>query len=82
MISVHFPGAAKARSASDRPHEQTAKQFVNGVLNRQKFVFGGDMEIRYSANQRDVKRYTTEEALQAAADSYGGLTEAPYLSPE
>lgn len=27
------------------------------------------------------QRYTTEEALEAAADSYGGLTEAPYLFP-
>ena len=28
------------------------------------------------------KDYTTEEALQKAADSYDGLTEAPYLSTE
>ena len=28
------------------------------------------------------KEYTTEEALQKAADSYDGLTEAPYLSTE
>lgn len=27
------------------------------------------------------RRYTTEEALQAAAESYGGLTKEPYLSP-
>lgn len=27
------------------------------------------------------QQYTTEEALQAAAKSYGGLTETPYLSP-
>lgn len=28
------------------------------------------------------QQYTTEEALEKAADSYGGLTEAPYLSAE
>ena len=27
------------------------------------------------------QRYTTEEALERAADSYGGLTETPFLSP-
>jgi hypothetical protein len=27
------------------------------------------------------QQYTTEEALQAAAESYGGLTERPFLSP-
>ena len=27
------------------------------------------------------QQYTTEEALQAAAKSYGGLTEPPFLSP-
>ena len=27
------------------------------------------------------QQYTTDEALQAAAKSYGGLTETPYLSP-
>jgi hypothetical protein len=27
------------------------------------------------------QQYTTEEALQAAAKSYGGLTETPFLSP-
>ncbi len=27
------------------------------------------------------QQYTTEEALEKAADSYGGLTETPYLSP-
>lgn len=27
------------------------------------------------------EQYTTEEALEVAADSYGGLTETPYLSP-
>ena len=27
------------------------------------------------------KQYTTDEALEVAADSYGGLTETPYLSP-
>ena len=28
------------------------------------------------------QQYTTEEALEKAADSYGGLTEEPYLSAE
>ena len=37
---------------------------------------------RVLTNCTYYERYTTEEALQAAADSYGGLTEAPYLSPE
>ena len=27
------------------------------------------------------QQYTTKEALERAADSYGGLTETPYLSP-
>jgi hypothetical protein len=27
------------------------------------------------------QQYTTEDALEAAADSYGGLTETPFLSP-
>ena len=27
------------------------------------------------------QQYMTEEALQTAAKSYGGLTNAPYLSP-
>ena len=27
------------------------------------------------------QRYMTEDALEAAADSYGGLTETPFLSP-
>jgi hypothetical protein len=27
------------------------------------------------------EQYTTEEALEVAADSYGGLTETPFLSP-
>jgi hypothetical protein len=27
------------------------------------------------------QQYTTEEALERAADSYGGLTETPFLSP-
>ena len=27
------------------------------------------------------QRYMTEDALEAAADSYGGLTDTPYLSP-
>ena len=27
------------------------------------------------------QQYTTQEALEAAADSYGGLTETPFLSP-
>ena len=27
------------------------------------------------------QQYTTPEALKAAADSYGGLTESPYLLP-
>lgn len=27
------------------------------------------------------QQYMTEEALQRAAKSYGGLTETPYLSP-
>jgi hypothetical protein len=27
------------------------------------------------------QQYTTEEALQEAAESYGGLTLTPYLSP-
>jgi len=27
------------------------------------------------------EQYTTEEALEVASDSYGGLTETPYLSP-
>ena len=27
-------------------------------------------------------QYTTEEALEEAAESYGGLTEEPYLSAE
>ena len=27
------------------------------------------------------EQYTTEEALKRAADSYGGLTETPYLLP-
>jgi hypothetical protein len=27
------------------------------------------------------EQYTTEEALQVAAKSYGGLTETPFLSP-
>jgi len=27
------------------------------------------------------EQYTTEEALEKAADSYGGLTEPPFLSP-
>ena len=27
------------------------------------------------------QRYTTEEALERSADSYGGLTETPFLSP-
>ena len=27
------------------------------------------------------QKYTTEDALERAADSYGGLTETPYLSP-
>ena len=27
------------------------------------------------------QQYTTDEALEVAADSYGGLTETPYLSP-
>jgi hypothetical protein len=37
---------------------------------------------RVVTNCTYYERYTTEEALQAAADSYGGLTEAPYLFPE
>ena len=28
------------------------------------------------------QQYTTEEALERAADSYGGLTDAPFLSPQ
>lgn len=28
-----------------------------------------------------TERYTTEEALQEAAKSYGGLTPKPFLSP-
>ena len=28
------------------------------------------------------QQYTTDEALQVAAKSYGGLTETPYMSPE
>ena len=28
------------------------------------------------------QQYTTEEALQVAAKSYGGLTETPFLSPQ
>jgi hypothetical protein len=27
------------------------------------------------------QRYMTEDALEVAADSYGGLTDTPYLSP-
>jgi hypothetical protein len=27
------------------------------------------------------QQYTTQEALEIAADSYGGLTETPFLSP-
>ena len=27
------------------------------------------------------QQYTTEDALEKAADSYGGLTETPFLSP-
>jgi hypothetical protein len=27
------------------------------------------------------QQYTTEDALERAADSYGGLTETPFLSP-
>ena len=27
------------------------------------------------------QQYTTKDALERAADSYGGLTETPYLSP-
>jgi hypothetical protein len=27
------------------------------------------------------QQYTTEDALEVAADSYGGLTDTPYLSP-
>jgi hypothetical protein len=27
------------------------------------------------------EQYTTEEALERATDSYGGLTETPFLSP-
>ena len=36
---------------------------------------------RVVTNCTYYERYTTEEALQAAADSYGGLTEDPFLSP-
>ena len=44
--------------------------------------------IRYYRSKIQTKiylplcqRYMTEDALEVAADSYGGLTDTPYLSP-
>ena len=71
---------------------------VDGRLALVGEVFGDDMRgwalVRMDAEGENVssqrvetrcrlyEQYTTDEALQRAAQSYGGLTVLPYLSPE
>ena len=87
-----------ADSENPQPFRDIELREVHGRLALVGEVFGDEMkgwalvrrdaeDLRVSSQRivtpcRLYEQYTTEEALQRSAESYGGLTFSPYLTPD